>query len=68
MTAATKPRLRRCPFCNGRIWMGGPQEVTYICGSYHTYYVACLCGARGPEKDTPKEAISAWNRRARREK
>lgn len=50
--------FKQCPFC-GRIWMYLDQYAM------HRFSVRCRCGATGPERETGKKAIKAWNSRDR---
>ena len=50
--------FKHCPFC-GRIWMSLDQCAP------DRFSVRCRCGATGPDKETGKKAIKAWNSRDR---
>jgi Lar family restriction alleviation protein len=56
----TTPKLKPCPFC-------GEESEVYVDGvdGGKPNWVECRgCGTYGPEKQTTRQAIVAWNRRA----
>ena len=46
--------LKPCPFC-------GSNELVMLGGA--STYMACECGAQGPDRGTDARAITAWNTR-----
>ena len=61
MTAVTKPRLKPCPKC-------GSGVVAVACGGllWKGFCLSCLYAGEG--RTTKREAIAAWNRRAKKER
>lgn len=56
-----KKKLKPCPFC------GAEGKKLLVLQDDGEYYVQCDnygCGALGPYKDLPTEAVEAWNKRA----
>jgi len=62
MTIKTRT-LKPCPF-HVRKKAIGIIEILPIFFQKRGYAVACVCGARGPRRETRVGAIAAWNRRA----
>ena len=55
-------KLKPCPFC-------GSETAPALIIRSVSHHVACNhaffgCGARGPYKSFPQEAVDAWNKRA----
>ena len=46
--------IKACPFCKG-------EENTHLYRGGKMNFVACNCGATGPDKETTEAAIEAWN-------
>lgn len=62
MTGDAEPtaEMDRCPFCGG-----DSQSVQDLSVGAAMAWVRCMgCRASGPLRETPAEAIEAWNRRA----
>lgn len=62
MTNEYQPGERECPYCQADeshidcVKRYNKEQNTYF------YYVDCnLCEMSGPTKDTPEEAVKAWN-------
>lgn len=57
------PTLKPCPFCDWPI----PPIVRWDMRNFRQRgrhcRVECFCGAKGPERESEREAIDAWNRR-----
>lgn len=50
--------VKRCPFCSDKdagLWADGMD--------FYEHYMRCDCGARGPNCQSRKEALDAWNER-----
>ena len=48
------PKPRRCPFCKQ-----AEGEIRKVKGTFQG--VCPNCGATGPKRESPAEALSAWN-------
>lgn len=56
--------LEKCPFCGSTCLTVDLDVDAALDGLGYRWAVECNgCLARGPEKDTQKEAEAAWNRR-----
>lgn len=60
------PHTKPCPFCGGdklRLLQSRLDDIGF-CGTAKVWYVHCTpCAIRGPIKDTPTAATSAWDTR-----
>lgn len=55
--------IEPCMFCGGEVYLGN--DDTYEDGVTKCYTFCFDCLAEGPAKDTPEDAITAWNDIAR---
>ena len=54
--------LYSCPFCAADVKKAHKNWLTY--DQDRNFSVTCVCGARGPKRESKEKAIMAWNRRA----